>query len=225
MKRVYFDIETIPLPREYLETVMPEFEPPANYKDPQKIAEKLEEKKEKWIDSASLNPLYSQIATSGYQSPGEFIDLQTIEDNDKELVKYFLDLCKQGYEGKIQIIGWNILDFDVPYIIRRGWKYGFDTSRIKLFRNRYWPEYFIDLRHIWSLGQYQCPGNLGEVAQYLGYDGKNGDGAEFHKLFNGTEDDRLLALAYAINDVKITHDVGEHLFKALNHSWLVTSET
>ena len=102
-----------------------------------------------------------------------------------------------------------LLSFDLPYIIRRAWKYGIDTSHIQLYNGRYWPSYFIDLRVIWALGQYQVGGNLDDVAKFLNVGAKNGDGAMFHKLFYGTLEEKIKAIDYAINDVVITAGVGK----------------
>lgn len=215
-QRVYFDIETAPYLRDLLDPLMPEFEAPGNYKDAAKIAAAIEEKKQKWVDNAALNPMLSHVATIGYHdssvaaNSGVIID-ECSDRDDYQIIKKFLDTCKEGYLGKKIIIGWNIFEFDLPYILRRAWKHRLDTSHIQLRNNRYWPEYFIDLRAIWGLGQYQCGGNLGEVAQFFGFGGKTGDGAEFSKLYYGTAEEKQKALDYAVNDVVITSSVGEHL--------------
>jgi predicted PolB exonuclease-like 3'-5' exonuclease len=216
MNRTYFDIETAPYLPELLQPLMPQFEAPSNYKDAAKIAAAIEEKKQQWIEKAGLNPLISHVATIAYHgssiaaNSGIVLD-ECSDRDDKEIIQKFLALCKEGWQGKRQIIGWNIFEFDLPYIMRRAWKHKLDTSCIQLYNNRFWPEYFIDLRVLWGLGQYQCGGNLGEVAQFFGFEGKNGDGAEFARLYYGTEEEKQKAISYAINDVVITSSVGEHM--------------
>jgi hypothetical protein len=209
--RIYFDIETAPYLTDKLEKLMPEFEAPSNYKDASKIQAAIEEKKQKWIDNAALNPMLSHVAVIGYERNKDLYVKESDNRGDYQVVKDFVDICKQGYNGELTIIGWNIFEFDLPYLIRRAWKHKLDTSHIQLRNNRYWPEYFVDLRAIWGLGQYQCGGNLGEVSEFFGGVGKTGDGAEFSRLYYGTEEDKQKAISYALNDVGITAFVGEHM--------------
>ena len=211
--RTYFDIETAPYLRELLDPLMPQFEAPSNYKDAAKIAAAIEEKRQKWIENAALNPMISHVATICYvDKPDDTWKIdECSERDDKEIIEKFLRLCKEGYEGKRLIFGWNIFEFDLPYILRRAWKHKLDTSHIQLYRGRYWPTYFIDLRVVWGLGQFQCGGNLGEVAQFFGCGNKTGDGADFAKLYYGTAEEKAQAISYALNDGVITANVGEHM--------------
>ena len=215
MKIIYTDAETAPYNLIKLTEMMPVFEAPSNYKDAAKISASIEEKKTDWISKASLNPMASYAATIGYKIDDgpSYLDFcantEGDENSDKDIIQRFINVCEKGFNGELVIVGWNIFEFDLPYIVRRAWKHGINTSSIQLYNNRYWPSYFIDLRSIWALGQYQVGGNLGEVSKFLGVGQKNGDGAMFHKLFYGTPEEKVKAIEYALNDVDITAGVGK----------------
>jgi hypothetical protein len=57
MKTCLFDIETGSLPEAYIAHLCPEFKPPANYKDPAKIAENLEEQRKTWLDRGLIEEI------------------------------------------------------------------------------------------------------------------------------------------------------------------------
>lgn len=219
MIRKYFDIETGPIKHDLMMPMMPEFDPPQNIKDPDKIKAALEEKRQKWINNAPLDPMRSYAISIGFKSPGQQSRLILSEkeqgdpDGDKESIIEFLDICKQGFDGKIQIVGWNIFEFDLPYLLRRAWRYRLDTSHIQLYRNRYWPEYFIDLREVWTFAKYQAPGNLNDVCRFLGVGEKTGDGADFAQLFYS--DKRSESIVYADMDLVLTEGVGEIILPRL----------
>ena len=66
----------------------------------------------------------------------------------------------------------------------------------------------IDLRDAWQLGDRQARGSLDVIAKHLGVGTKNGNGADFAKLW---QTDRKQALAYLKNDLELTARVAEAL--------------
>jgi uncharacterized protein YprB with RNaseH-like and TPR domain len=109
-------------------------------------------------------------------------------------------LCRSELAQSGRLAGFNIFQFDLPFLIRRSWKHRVPVP-LGLRRGRYWNDELIDLREVWQVGDRMARGSLDAIAKHLGVGEKNGDGAEFAKLW---ATDRTRALAYLQNDVGLT---------------------
>ena len=65
MRYNIFDIETGPLPVAQLVDLMPEFEAPKNFKDPEKIEANLKQQEARWIEKAALSATTGQVLAIG----------------------------------------------------------------------------------------------------------------------------------------------------------------
>ena len=219
---VYLDIETGPLPEEQLLKLMKPFDPESvkvgNIKDPAKIAAKLADaeskQKESFIRAAALHPMRGEVLLIGllvckgheggaYESIGN-------DDGEAFMLTSFWNKIRQlqagGTQESIQIVGWNIFEFDLPFLYTRSWKHdvrpplGLATQKPGSDRV-YWNG-CIDLIFRWRYGVHrESRGSLGQVSEFLGIGSKGGSGADFHKLW---ATDRSAAIAYAHNDLDLT---------------------
>lgn len=116
--RMFFDLETIA----NLDSLRfaPEPEPPANLKDPEKIAKALEEKRQEQIDRAPLDPDYGEIVTIGYAVHPEDDPTVLVGDEFAMINQFWAVLEQCG--GRC--VGYNILSFDLPYLQRRSMALG-----------------------------------------------------------------------------------------------------
>lgn len=120
MRLLSLDIATMPLPQaaDYLE----EPSAPANYKDAEKIAAYVAEKKTELLAKAALDPDLGRIAMIGYQPIGEPVRIIKCESEEEEreallfLAGTFLDSTSSQYR---YLVGYNSLKFDWPFMIRR----------------------------------------------------------------------------------------------------------
>lgn len=113
VKRIFFDLETIA----NLDTLQyaPQPEAPANFKDPEKIAKAVEEKRQEQIDRAPLDPDYGEIITIGYATSPEG-DVTVLHGDEKEMLQHFWNVFA---ECSGRCVGYNIIGFDLPYLLRR----------------------------------------------------------------------------------------------------------
>ena len=215
MKTLVLDIETGPLPESELSALLPPFDPAevkcGNMKDPAKIAEKLAEAeanhRRDFFDKAALDPLTGRIIAIG------ILDLETDvfsiigHDDEAQTLREFWDLTR-GDMGRINpLIGFNICNFDLPFLYRRSWKHRIAVP-FGIRRGRYWGDQVVDLRDAWQLGDRQARGSLDSIARHLGVGCKNGDGKAFAELWLS---DRAKAEAYLRNDVELTTKVADVL--------------
>ena len=228
MKTLVFDIETGPLPENELLAMLPAFDPAevkcGNLKDPAKIAEKIAEAevnhRRDFIERAALDPLTGRVMAIG------MLDLETDlfsiigHDDESETLREFWEVTR-GDMGRLNpLIGFNIFNFDLPFLFRRSWKHRV-TMPLGLRRGRYWGDQLVDLRDAWQLGDRQARGSLDSIAKHLGVGAKlaapAANGATSGKLITGADfaglwrSDRKQAEAYLRNDIDMTAKVAAAL--------------
>jgi len=127
VKRLFFDIETKVNP-DALE-YMPEPKAPGNLKDPEKIAAAIAEKKNDWIEGAPLDADYGKIEAIAW-SEGVYEDpvVAVVKDDITE-ARIIAGFWKAFERCGGNCVGYNILSFDLPYLIRRSFYYGIKTPR------------------------------------------------------------------------------------------------
>ena len=230
MQTILFDLETGPLAEGELSALLPPFDPAevktGNLKDPAKIAEKIAEAetnhRRDFFDKAALDPLTGRVVAIGvmvFPTPGTDGDSCNSSlraggrffiighDDEAQTLREFWELTR-GDMGRLNpLIGFNIFNFDLPFLFRRSWKHRVPVP-LGLRRGRYWSDQVVDLRDGWQLGDRQARGSLDSIAKHLGVGAKNGDGKAFAELW---QSDRPKAEAYLRNDVELTAKVADAL--------------
>lgn len=206
--KLYFDIETEPLP-EVLEHPERYYKADSRLKDSDKIRANLSEKAE----DAALHPTTGRVIAIGYSRDGE--EWQTVANqNLKEsyIIGAFLahahdSICECG-----QVIGWNILDFDLPFIVFRARVLGIrvPVSLFAMYRSRLsFVDSFVDLMLFSQCGRYKSDGfGLDRVAKSMGMEGKTGTGEMYATLLRT---DPAKAAEYLTQDVRLVKQIGERM--------------
>ena len=191
---IAFDIETKPIIEAVAE--FNEFKPEdvklGNLKDEEKIKAKLKEAEKKFwkdaADKAALNPLTAEICALGWKSATDTTLL--INKPEKEIISAFWQLLSDLRSGALptsKLIGFNIMPFDLPFLIKRSWLLGITVPDIR--NGRYYDRIFVDLREQWHLSQFgwdKMHGKLEDVARILKCGSpkrpKYVSGKDFHKI-------------------------------------------
>lgn len=187
-----FDIETAGLSQDILEMTMPEFKAPAGWKDPAKIQAAIEEKRKDYFEEAALNAISGQVLAIGMWSGGV---TEILCGPENEILDRFWDryvLSTQSF------IGFNIAEFDVPFLVQRSFRHGINVPQV--FDGRYLVRRFVDLMKIWACGKFGERISLDRLGKFLGTGEKSGSGADFAKLW---ETDKPAAIAYLNNDIEL----------------------
>jgi|SRR5688572_11735889 len=200
MKPLYFDCETAPLPEAELLASMPEFEPAANLKDPEKIKANIAEKRQRWLSEAALSAVTGQILCIGTLRGGEFHLWKGVSEED--LIFEFLAFLQTEIQSGTRIVGFCCKSFDLPYLVRRAWRYGIRVP-FCLWEGRYFSSLITDLAEAWA-----CAGrdprdkvSLDTLAKFLGVGAKHGNGADFARLWAENQEQ---AIPYLRNDLLLT---------------------
>jgi len=198
---LFFDIET-EANAEALE-YMDEPTAPSNWKDPDKIAKYIEEKKAEQADKAALDADYGKINAIGWKSDDEEYNAVLLGNpySEKELVEGFWKLYKKhnGYS-----CGYNIIGFDLPYLMRRSFGLGIKIPIIpNLAKYRTSPT--LDLMMV--LYNWYGYKGLKWVAKRYGLDNPLPDleGSQVAEMDTDT------LKAYVKNDVYLTYQLWERM--------------
>jgi len=199
---LFLDIETEPNPEalQYL----PEPKPPKNYKDPDKIAAYIENKRGEQIKKAALDPDFGMITAAAVNAFSKTVGwLVNERRSEKDLLKSlwasinYCDGC---------ICGYNVIDFDLPYIIRRSFALGIKpTKTINL--KRYQTQPVLDLMQLlanWNREKYK---SLKFICRRYGIANPlpEMDGSQYAEM------EPEIKLAYVKNDVDMTVDLYQRM--------------
>lgn len=119
---LFFDIET-QANKEAIK-FMPKPEAPSNYKDEAKIAAYIEAKQQEQIERAALDADYGKIIALGYKvddQPVEAALVTSVGLREIDVLHLFWGLLA---EQRGECCGYNIIGFDLPYILRRSFALG-----------------------------------------------------------------------------------------------------
>ena len=227
---IVWDIETGPLGADDLAEAMvpyPDMQPfdeagvkTGNLKDEKKVAEKIVAAREKhvedyrrarakyereFVEKAALDPMRGQVIAIGYgDHAGQRVIHAAADEADllTELWSIYMSVARGG--GKL--VGWNIHKFDLPFCRLRTFRHGLPVPDGILKNSRYWNECLVDLMGEWCCGQGYM--GLDAVAKFLRVGAKNGDGAEFARLWS---EDREQAIEYLANDIDMTVAVAKRM--------------
>lgn len=224
---IIFDIETGPRPEPalrklYQEPTLEEFAGSCDSRwKPETVRAKWEDAKrngwEQFVQKAALSPMTGTVVAIGYweRDFAEVVGVgQKVADGqvwqEVGLLAGFWCKYEAAKQARGRLVGFNIFGFDLPFLVRRSWLLGVEIPAEVIRDNRNWSRTFIDLMQVWGCGTREFT-SLDKVSRYFGGTGKNGDGADFARLWNGTEEERKQAIAYLKNDCAMTATVARKM--------------
>jgi hypothetical protein len=205
MKFLVFDLETIPQPEAKLLERAPEFNAPANLRDPEKIAAAIAKKRTDYLDDAALNWKTAEIVLIG---AGDDMGIQSFTANtEKELVSNFLSLLGDALADGVAAGGHNVKGYDLQMLVNRGRVHGLKipATVLSFWKGRLqWADNIFDTLEILSFGRSFEGNGVGDVARVFGLPPKLGHGGEFPTLWRV---DRAGAIAYNARDIEIEIEI------------------
>jgi 3'-5' exonuclease len=114
-RQVVLDIETVGCPEAaaFLDPV----KAPANYKDPDKIAAYCTDALTKQVEKASLEPDLCEVVAVGFRHP-EYARASAVYTRLDGTESDLLALVWEAVDGRA-VVGFNVLGFDLPVLVRR----------------------------------------------------------------------------------------------------------
>lgn len=127
---VIFDLESCAAPS--VEDLLDPVRAPSNWKDREKIAAYQTEKLAERIATASLEPDLCEIVALGYQRGSGSPEVLTRDNADEAfMLTWFWEMTHRA-----RFVGFNILQFDLPVLIRRSQLLGVEYPAINMDRYR-----------------------------------------------------------------------------------------
>jgi hypothetical protein len=158
---------------------------------------------------AALNPRAGRVLAIGYMfSDAAAEPLYLAGGDETTLLAGWWSLMELHVGARY--VFHNGFGFDLPFLVRRSWlldisvpEWVLSIRGSKVYFNH---DVFLDTSIAWCMGRYNEFISLNDLAKTFGIEGKlkGCTGADFDRLFHGTEDERKLALEYLAQDVRIT---------------------
>ncbi len=194
MKRLFLDIETLPAPEATADLVRGQFK-----KNPDRSATF-----EEFLRRTSLNPNFGQIFCIGYafdDKPAVLLQGQEA----KQLQKFW-----QLAADVDLFIGHSILEFDLPFIIKRSMVHRVKPTRTLSFA-RYHAEPIYDTKKEWDSWANVPATSLDMLAKILGYESsKQGiDGSQVYDFWLSGRHQEIYD--YCKRDVELTRKIYRRL--------------
>lgn len=163
------------------------------------------------IDNAALSPVTGRVLAIGLVRDGEVIidDGRPSADADLEesILQNFWELFAEIRSDGNKMIGWNIANFDVPFLVWRSAKLGVEMCP-GVYRGKWLSDSFVDLMNYWPSMHSPWKGKsawLGakDAARFLGCSrpADEIEGKDFWRYFLGSKDEQSKAIRYLENDV------------------------
>jgi hypothetical protein len=207
-----FDLETAPLPDAEILAAFDESKVKyGNATKPETRAAKLEEARAKFLEDAALNPVTSFLLAAGIATVGGdgVFRPSIVTGEEPAILRRLWYSIEQAAASGATIIGFNIAEFDLPFALKRSWKYGMETP--SFFRGRYLRDGVCDVRQVWTNGDRFAEGSsLDAIGKFLGIGGKpeGMNGKMFHEVWMN---DREKAVGYLVNDLRLTWEIGRRM--------------
>ena len=167
-----------------------------------------------FVDRAALDATTGRVLAIGLQSAsrnGPKSKPVILSGDEREVLEDFWRLfcdCRDTTGG--ELVGFNSDGFDLPFMVRRSWALGVYVPH-DLMNGRYFNRVFIDLMKVWQCGDSRRYISLDKVCQFLDLARKTGDGADFHRLWNGPDEEHQQAVEYLENDLLMTLEVARQM--------------
>lgn len=167
------------------------------------------------MDKAALNASIGCICAIGYRNDAGKVIIETaLDHSEDDLIDRFWTRYNRCIKQDRPLVGFNIKNFDVPFITRRSWAYGIRTPQNLTNATGQWLNpAFIDLMERWQCGNRKDYASMDTICRAFGLQTKPDDcsGAEFARLLRGDESEKQSAINYLIGDLEMTWQLAERM--------------
>jgi hypothetical protein len=153
IQRLFIDIETVANPD--MVALLPEPKAPSTYKDPEKIAAYVAEKKVQQLAEAALDPDTGRVAAVGIMGTLDLAPQAYLAQGDVSERRLLTWAWGMMARSNGNLVGYNLLGFDIPFMLRRSMALGIKPPMLP-FMARYRMEPITDLYAIlysWQPGK------------------------------------------------------------------------
>jgi predicted PolB exonuclease-like 3'-5' exonuclease len=156
-KLIYFDIETAGIHRTYNDLSLANLHLSEAFRDNMSIRDYPgypDNIEEKWKKACSVNPEYGLIACISYgiEKDGQ-LKIASIRGTEDQILLKWKQLCILALRDGYSLCGWNIKNFDIPWLYRKMISYSMVLpENMKIWKQKPWESTLIDLKEVWRCG-------------------------------------------------------------------------
>lgn len=178
-------------------------------------------------DKAALSAMTGRVVAIGFTDINGVAFADCINDPNSDeitLLCKFWDLYESCRDRRLNMIGFNSDDFDLPFLCQRSIIHGVKPPSTVIQNKRFLDSCFIDLRKLWGFGKLNPSGSLDTICRACGIGSKPQgiDGSQFSDLYFNSET-RDVALAYLMNDLKMTFALAQRLIGSSDDDYGISS--
>lgn len=159
------------------------------------------------VEKAALSAITGQVVAIGYKSVKKVSIHGQGENNHSEIsiLNEFWKIYQVFREKSRKIVGFNINEFDIPFVVQRSIVLGVPVPKCLFNQGKYLDSLFVDLRKVWGAGKWNADGSLDAICKACRIGKKTEDvkGADFASLWMNAET-RPKAREYLLNDLEMT---------------------
>lgn len=174
-------------------------------------------------NKAALSAMTGRVVAIGFTDINGVAFADCINDPDSDeltLLCKFWDLYESCRDTRLNMVGFNSDDFDLPFLCQRSIVLGCKPPSTVIQNKRFLDSCFVDLRKLWGFGKLNPSGSLDAICRACGIGSKPQgiDGSQFSDLYFNPET-REQAIAYLFNDLKMTHALAQRLIGSSDNDY------
>jgi len=224
-----------------IDKMLPEFKYSGRAKDPDKkqVLIDIAVQKQQFKDWAAISALTGRVVAIGHLLIDNKVNIIGTNETEEQMLEHFWDTCARIHKAGVYLVGHNLKMFDLPFLIRRSWKYGIKIYE-GIWKNKKWWEdqqfadWIIDTSDLWLMDygtRYQrfmkddyvmgkldkrlkTKWNLDILTKHFNGDPKIFDGKDFEQMW---DNDRATAITYLTNDLLNTKLVATKMLQIDNY--------
>ena len=161
------------------------------------------------IETLGLDPIESRLIAIGYDLDGQTEVI--IDEDERKVIEDFLKVFNNY--NNVVIVGYNILNFDLPFLVARGLKHG--INEVQKIRTTY----IVDLMDV--VTRYLTTSKRKwvkqkEICSFLGMETRDViDGSEIPRLFEQKDFESIKQ--HCLNDLRLTKELFMRLKDLVKH--------
>ena len=206
--RLFLDIETLPGDESVREQIARETHPPAGYTTPDALKRWEEKEKPAQVEYAhrrtSLRGHAGRILCVGYikEAPDRYEE-NVLTGDEPAILRAFWDLVRDVD----LFVGFNVLDFDLKFIVQRSVVCRVPPSRPISFR-RFQQEPVYDVMREWEVWSTRDTISLDRLSRALGLESPKSGGVDGSQVYDFYLAGRLQEIYdYCLRDVRVTREI------------------
>lgn len=157
---------------------------------------------------STLSPTRSRCCVIGVRHNVDPAVVNILHGDEALVLESFWDLYRICVDNSFPMFGFNIMFFDLPYLVRRSWLLGVQVPS-SVRDGRYWSQTFVDIARDWAMGDTNSRIALDELSRAFGLGGKRDqevDGKTFWRDWHDPNR-RELAVGYLATDLWLNEAV------------------